>query len=135
MSARELIPMFEETIVPYLRSYLPGTYYSKIIKICGVGESKAATMVADLIDNQTNPTIAPYAKLGEVNFRITASANDKAEAKKLIKPVVNEFRNRFANKIFTTNEEETLEDVVVKLLSKHDLNFLLQNHVQAGFIK
>lgn len=131
---RELIPMFEETIVPYLRSYLPGTYYSKIIKICGVGESKAATMVADLIDNQTNPTIAPYAKLGEVNFRITASANDKAEAKKLIKPVVNEFRNRFANKIFTTNEEETLEDVVVKLLSKHGLKLSTAESCTGGLL-
>ena len=110
---RELIPMFEETIVPYLRKYLPGTYYSRMVKISGVGESKAATTVADLIDKQTNPTIAPYAKLGEVNFRITASANDKAEAKKLIEPVVNEFKNRFANKIFTTNEEETDRKSVV----------------------
>ncbi len=131
---RELIPMFEETIVPYLRKYLPGTYYSRMVKISGVGESKAATTVADLIDKQTNPTIAPYAKLGEVNFRITASANDKAEAKKLIEPVVNEFKNRFANKIFTTNEEETLEDVVVNLLLKNGLKLSTAESCTGGLL-
>ena len=131
---RELIPMFEETIVPYLRKYLPGTYYSRMVKISGVGESKAATTVADLIDKQTNPTIAPYAKLGEVNFRITASANDKAEAKKLIEPVVNEFKNRFANKIFTTNEEETLEDVVVNLLLKNGLKLSTAESCSGGLL-
>lgn len=131
---RELIPMFEKTIMPYLRSYLPGTYYSKIIKICGIGESKAATMVGDLIDNQTNPTIAPYAKLGEVNFRITASANGQTEAEELIRPVVNEFKKRFGNQIFTTIEEETLEDVVVSLLSKHGLKLSTAESCTGGLL-
>ncbi|HHX55835.1 MAG TPA: nicotinamide-nucleotide amidohydrolase family protein, partial [Clostridiales bacterium] len=78
--------------------------------------------------------IAPYAKLGEVNFRITASANDKAEAKKLIEPVVNEFKNRFANKIFTTNEEETLEDVVVNLLLKNGLKLSTAESCTGGLL-
>lgn len=131
---RELIPMFEEAIEPYLRSYLPGTYYSKIIKICGIGESKAATMVDDLIDNQTNPTIAPYAKLGEVNFRITASASGQAEAEELIRPVLNEFNKRFGDQIFTTYEEENLEDVVVNLLSKQGLKLSTAESCTGGLL-
>lgn len=58
----ELIPMFEERVRPYLQRLEPGILYSRTVKICGIGESRAAAMVQDLIDTQTNPTIAPYAK-------------------------------------------------------------------------
>ena len=48
-----------------------------MVKICGIGESTAETMIIDLIEGQSNPTIAPYAKGGEVHFRITASADNE----------------------------------------------------------
>lgn len=73
----ELMPMFEESVIPYLNELTPGVICSQTVKICGVSESKAETMVKDLIDAQTNPTIATYAKTGEVHIRVTASAEDK----------------------------------------------------------
>ena len=54
----ELIPMFEKSIMPYLAGLTSGVIYSQTVKICGVGESKAESMVEDLVSAQNNPTIA-----------------------------------------------------------------------------
>ena len=105
----ELIPMFEKSIYPYLSEAEPGIIYSRTVKLCGIGESKAETMVADLIAEQGNPTIAPYAKTGEVHLRITAKAETEKEAKKLLKPVIKELKNRFGINVYTTDENVTLE--------------------------
>ena len=70
----ELIPMFEKDIRPYLNQLEPEGIYSKMVKICGSGESKVESLITDLLEKQTNPTIAPYAKTGEVHLRITAKA-------------------------------------------------------------
>ncbi len=117
----EMIPMFEDKVFEYLNNLVPETIYSRMVKVCNVEESKAELMVKDLIDNQTNPTIAPYAKTGEVHFRITAKAASKEEAKELIKPVVKELKKRFGRDVYTTKEKETLEESVIKLLKKYDL--------------
>ena len=81
----ELCSMFEESVAPYLAGLTSRVICSQTVKICGVGESRAETMVRDLIDSQTNPTIATYAKTGEVHIRVTAGADDKKAAMKLIK--------------------------------------------------
>lgn len=117
----ELIPMFEKSIMPYLAGLTSGVIYSQTVKICGVGESKAESMVEDLVDAQSNPTIATYAKIGEVHLRVTATAPDEKEAKKLVKPVVKELKGRFGNHVYTTDSEVTLEKAVVDLLVANKL--------------
>ncbi len=117
----ELIPMFERSIMPYLAGLTSGVIYSQTVKICGVGESKAESMVEDLVDAQKNPTIATYAKTGEVHLRVTATALDEKEAKKLVKPVVKELKGRFGNHVYTTDSEVTLEKAVVDLLTANKL--------------
>ena len=86
----EMKPMFNQDIFPYLNKKQPETILSETIKICGMGESKVETMIGDLIAAQSNPTIATYAKTGEVHLRLTAKAEDKAAAKKLMKENVSE---------------------------------------------
>ena len=76
------------------------------------------TDINRFIEAQANPTIAPYAKNGEVHFRITAAAAQEEEATRLILPVVEELYRRFGEYIYTTKEEETLEDAIVKLLQR-----------------
>ena len=110
----EMIPMFEKQIMPYLSGSDLGMIYSQTVKICGVGESKAETMIKDMIDSQTNPTIATYAKNCEVHLRVTAKAKDEKEAKKLVKPVVKELKNRFGPYVYTTNADITLENNIWK---------------------
>lgn len=117
----ELKPMFEDSVVPYIKSLMSGTIYSKTVKVCGIGESKAASMIADLIDNQTNPTIATYAKTGEVHIRVSALAESEAEAKKLAKPLVKALKERFAQYIYTTEPDVTLEKAVVDLIIANEL--------------
>lgn len=117
----ELIPMFEKSIMPYLAGLATGVIYSQTVKICGVGESKAESMVEDLVNAQNNPTIATYAKTGEVHLRVTATAPDEKEAKKLVKPMVKELKGRFGNHVYTTDSEVTLEKAVVDLLMANKL--------------
>lgn len=130
----ELYPLFEEQVAPYLNSLQPETIYSQMVKICGIGESQVETMIKDMVDAQTNPTIAPYAKTGEVHLRITAKAKDEEEAVKLMKPVVKELKKRFGMNIYTTKAEDTLEDVVVRLLKKYDLTVATAESCTGGLL-
>lgn len=130
----ELIPMFEKDIMPYLRKLKPGIFYSEMVKICGIGESKAETMVKDLIAVQNNPTLATYAKNGEVHIRVTAAASDEDKGKNLVKPVVDELKKRFSTAIYTTNEKENLEDVVVSLMIKHHITLTTAESCTGGLI-
>lgn len=130
----ELIPMFEESVMPYLDKLTPGVIFSQTVKICGVPESKVETMVKDLIDGQTNPTIATYAKTGEVHIRVTAKADDKKAANKLIKPVVKELKARFGYDIYSTEESTTLEKAVVELLLANQLTVTCAESCTGGML-
>lgn len=130
----EIRPMFERDIEPYLRSLQPEGLYSKMVKICSVGESRAETMVLDLMENQSNPTIAPYAKTGEVHFRVTAKAADSKEAERLMEPVLRELSNRFGDKIYTTEESVTLEEAIVELCREKNITVTTAESCTAGLL-
>lgn len=130
----ELQLMFEESVLPYLQKDNNKVLYSRMVKVCGIGESRAETMVKDLMDAQTNPTIAPYAKTGEVHFRITALAESEEEGKKLVKPLVKELKQRFGDAVYTTREEITLEDKVVKMLKKQGLTMVTAESCTGGML-
>lgn len=130
----ELIPMFERSIMPYLAGLTTGVIYSQTVKICGVGESKAESMVEDLVNAQDNPTIATYAKTGEVHLRVTATAPDEKEAKKLVKPMVKELKGRFGNHVYTTDSEVTLEKAVVDLLMANKLTVCTVESCTGGML-
>lgn len=130
----ELIPMFEKDIAPYLREKTPDVIYSQTVKICGVGESKAESMIEDLMKKQENPTIAPYAKTGEVHLRVTAKAQDEKAAKKLCKPVVKELKSRFGDKVYSTQEDMTLEKAVVDLLLANHLTVATTESCTGGLL-
>lgn len=130
----ELIPMMNDKAAPYLKKKMPQTIISAMVKICGVGESKVETIIQDLINKQTNPTIATYAKTGEVHVRVTANAATEKEAKKLIKPVIEELKKRFGNAIYTIKESETLEQVIVKMLQKYGLTICTAESCTGGML-
>ena len=116
----EMYPLFRDKVCPYLQKLQPEMILSRMVKICGCGESQVEERLLDLIDSQTNPTIATYAKTGEVHIRITARVSSEEEADKLIKPVVKEIKKRFGSTVYSTKEEETLEMAVVRLLKKYE---------------
>lgn len=67
----ELIPMFETELKPWLKERVAYIFKNRFLHLIGIGESTAEMKLKDLIDCQSNPTIAPYASPGEVCFRLT----------------------------------------------------------------
>ena len=130
----ELYPLFNEQVYPYLQDLCPEKIISRMVKICGCGESMVEERILDLIDTQTNPTIATYAKTGEVHLRVTAKAASKEEAERLIKPVVKELKKRFGINVYSVKEEETLEMAVVRLLNKYELTVTTAESCTGGLL-
>ena len=130
----ELVPLFRDQVTPYLRALQPEYIFSRMVKICGIGESAVEEKLIDLIDGQTNPTVATYAKIGEVHVRVTARAAGEEEAKKLIKPVVKEIRSRLGDSVYSIREEETLEMAVVGLLKKYGLTVTTAESCTGGLL-
>ncbi|MGL4847600.1 MAG: competence/damage-inducible protein A [Clostridium sp.] len=112
---REMKPMFNDRVRPYLEELTGNTIISEVIRVYGVGESTLENMVQDLIDDGINPTVAPYAKEGEALLRVTAKAKTVEEAKEIIKPVIKEIQERVGENIYNIGEEG-LNLVVGKLL-------------------
>lgn len=128
----EMKVMFEQDIAPYLNKQQPEGIYSHMVKICGIGESRAETMVADLMEGQSNPTLAPYAKIGEVHFRVTAKAKSEEEAEKLMRPMIDEMYERFGSSIYTTEESVTLEESIVELLKEKGMTLTTAESCTGG---
>ena len=113
----ELIPMTEQSVIPYLSEKTSGEraiIKSRTLRIIGVGESSVEEQVKDLMDDP-NPTVAPYAKTGEVHLRVTARAASDEAAEAIIAPRVAAIRRRLGDAIYGI-DEETLEYAVVKML-------------------
>ena len=77
----ELKSMFTDSVMPKLQQKCGQVFYSQTVKIVGPGESSVETQILDMLNTQENPTIAPYAKTGEVHLRVTARAKDEKEAR------------------------------------------------------
>ncbi len=130
----ELIPMFRNQVIPYLTGNKREVLSSVTAKIVNTGESQVAETLSDLIKEQTNPTIATYAKTGEVHVRVTASAKTEKEAKELLAPVKKELKKRFGSDLFTFREEESLEEAIVKLLKKQNRTLATAESCTGGLI-
>lgn len=130
----ELKAMVEQSVLPYLTTLQDAVFYTSMVKISGLGESFVEDKLSDLIAKQTNPTIAPYAKEGEVHIRVTAKGKDEKEAKELVKPVVYEIHKRLGNFIFTDDENVTLEQNVIELLEKHELKICTVESCTGGLL-
>ena len=130
----ELMPMFETCVKPYLSEKSECVIISKTVKMCGIGESAVDEKIRDLTENSSNPTVAPYAKTGEVHIRITAKAPTEKEASKMIKPVVRELKNRFGSYIYTTDADVTLEKACVDLLISNKLTVSTVESCTGGLV-
>lgn len=130
---RETVPMFLNQVKPYLAKKQDATFVSRILRVAGVGESAMETAVKDLIDAQTNPTIAPYAKDGEAILRITARAKDEDEANRLIDPVAAALRERLGHAVYAEGETD-METVVAGLLLEKGRTLAVAESCTGGMI-
>ena len=130
----ELKSMFTDSVMPKLQQKCGQVFYSQTVKIVGPGESSVETQILDMLDTQDNPTIAPYAKTGEVHLRVTARAKDEKEAREKTAPVVEELYRRFGKAVYTTDADETLEMALTKLLIKKKYTMTTAESCTGGMI-
>jgi nicotinamide-nucleotide amidase len=108
----EMREMMEGTILPELAGRAgPSALVSRVIRSTGIAEARVAELLDDLFVGSTNPTVAYLASSGEVKVRLTAKANTRAEAERLIRPVAEEVMARLGPYAFTSSDEE-LEQVI-----------------------
>lgn len=113
----EMLPMFKQEALPLLKPFCSHPLFTRTAKIVGLGESAVDGMIRDLLEEQTDPTIAPYAKPGEVHLRITTRAEDQSEALRKTAPLESELKYRFGDAVFTFDSDTVLETVIYGLLS------------------
>ena len=130
---KEMVPMFEKKVRPFLEKFMDHTIISKTLRFVGLGEWDMASRVQDLINESDNPTVAPYAKEGESILRITAKAKDRAEAVDMIKPLENIIRERIGDYIYGV-DDDTLEKVLGELLVKNKVSIAIAESVTGGMI-
>ncbi|WP_261810143.1 competence/damage-inducible protein A [Levilactobacillus humaensis] len=130
----ELEPMFREEALPVLKHAYQREEYlvSKVLRFFGIGESQLVTTLGDLIAQQTNPTIAPYAKVNEVTLRLTATASSEAAAGDLIDGLVTLIRQRVGDYLYGYGDDNSLANVVVHGLIDRKLTITAAESLTAG---
>ena len=113
---RELFPMFQNHVMPYLERLSGNKLYSRELRIFGKGESTLTYELRDIIETQTNPTVAPYIKTGEVSLRVTALCQSMEEGEALARPMIDEIVSRVGDIIYSTNGE-SLPETCARMLT------------------
>lgn len=126
-------PMFRSRAVPYLAGLADGAIVNRSLRIFGMGESAVEFQLRDQMNAMENPTLAPYAKEGEVELRITAKAPDPAAAQALIAPVEEELRSRFGPLVYGV-DVSSLEEVCLALLKDQGLSLACAESCTGGLI-
>jgi nicotinamide-nucleotide amidase len=115
---REMIPMFENSALPYLMQFSESVLVSRNIKVYGLGESMVEDILHDLMLSSENPTVAPYAKMGEVTLRVTASAKTKEEGLKMMEPLIEKIYEKIGDHIYGVDTGSLQEALVMALKEK-----------------
>ena len=115
---REMTSMFEDSVMPYLQSMSEDVIYYRMLRAFGIGESALETKLLDLIDDQTDPTLATYAKEGECSLRIASKRKTEAEAREAVDEMVEKVKERVGEFIYSCDDEELVQVVCRKLMEK-----------------
>ena len=129
----ECRPMFQYRAKPYLLSLSEGVIASHTIKLFGIGESSMEAQLRDQMNAMSNPTLAPYAKEGECELRVTAKAATDGEAQALLRPTVEQVRALFGDKVYGV-DVPSLEYVVIQALKTKDLTLGVAESCTGGLI-
>ncbi|WP_061865321.1 competence/damage-inducible protein A, partial [Streptococcus oralis] len=136
----ELKPMVLNQLLPKLMT--GSKLYSRVLRFFGIGESQLVTILADLIDHQTDPTLAPYAKTGEVTLRLSTKASSQEEAKQALGILENQILSRqtfegiyLRDICYGYGEETSLASVVVEELKKRQKSITAAESLTAGLFQ
>jgi len=136
----ELKPMVLNQLLPKLMT--GAKLYSRVLRFFGIGESQLVTILADLIDQQTDPTLAPYAKTGEVTLRLSTKAVSQEKADQALDILENQILNRqtfdgqsLRDICYGYGEETSLASVVVEELKKRQKSITAAESLTAGLFQ
>ena len=113
-------PMLRHRAVPYLRDLADGAIVSRTLRLFGIGESAVESRLRERMNAMTNPTLAPYAKEGEVELRLTAKAPTEEEALALMAPEEERLCRELGNLVYGV-DVPSLEWVCLELLKEKGL--------------
>ena len=130
----ELKAMWEETAFEFIQNKFSNgfVFFSNTLKFSGIGESTISEKIDNLLKLK-NPTVAPYANLGEVKLRITAKAKNTSEAESIIKPVKEKLKKEFSKYIFGENDDD-LPSVLIKELKKRKETLVFAESCTGGLL-
>jgi nicotinamide-nucleotide amidase len=130
---KEMKHIFENEVVKQLFTNEDFVNHSKFIKVFGMGESALEEALIDLIDNQTNPSIATYVKDGEVTVRLTAKVKSGNFSDDAFEPVLSEILKIIGNKVFSVDNEE-LHETCGNLLIKNNITIATAESCTGGLL-
>ena len=125
----EMTAMFEKSVRGFFG--INAKIYEQNIRLFGIGESKAAEILDDLISKGGAVTVAPYALTGEVRLRIAAKSEDENEAKKQISDTLKIITERVGEYIYSL-DNKNLPEVTVELLRKKKLTIAAAESCTGG---
>lgn len=133
---KEMKPMFEHQAKPWilkqvLTSEMP--IFSRMLKFAGIGESALETKLLDLIESQSDPTVAPYAKEGEVTIRISTKAANEQEAAAKLDAMEREIASRLPEHLYG-NVDEPIEKTILDLLASRGLTLSVAESCTGGLL-
>lgn len=132
----ELKPMVQQELLPHLTGQ-GQQLYSRVLRFIGIGESQLVTVLADLIDQQTDPTIAPYAKTGEVTLRLSTKSASQAAADAKLDALESKILSydRLSDYLYGYGEANSLAKVVVDCLKERQLTVTAAESLTGGLLQ
>ncbi len=136
----ELEPMVLNELLPRLMT--GAKLYSRVLRFFGIGESQLVTILADLIEQQTDPTLAPYAKTGEVTLRLSTKAKNQEEADAALNTLEEQILSRdtfegtsLQELCYGYGDETSLASLVVEELKKRQISITAAESLTAGLFQ
>ena len=136
----ELKPMVNNELIPILAT--DQKLYSRVLRFFGIGESQLVTLLGDLIDAQIDPTIAPYAKTGEVTLRLSTKASSQKEAdtkfaylEKKILAVQTFEKQRLVDLFYAYGDDNSLAQTTFELLRRAGKTVTAAESLTAGLFQ
>ncbi len=131
---RELIPMFEESVRPFLTARQKSVLFSRNLHLFGIGESALEEILREHMEHAANPTLAPYCSDGEVRLRITAKAENESAARALCDAEEASLRQTAIAPYIYGVDAGSIEGVLIPLMAERGLTLATAESCTGGLI-
>lgn len=130
---REMKPMFEQGVKPFLLKDSDTRLVSHTMHFFGIGESMLESILHELMEESTNPTVAPYAKTGEVQLRVTARVKQGEDAEALLQPVMKQIKEKVGEFLYGIDVGD-LQTAAVWALKEKNLHVAVAESCTGGYV-